>query len=115
MNLEEKRIVDPCRLHLLVDDAHLGAERNFVKQPLDVFGIEMHTAVTHVASDTVGLVGAVNKVARPAKTKGIGTERIVRPRGNDLRKLGSFLMDRGRWIPSRIGLLGDNAGRTDRR
>src|SRR5579864_257673 len=115
MNLDEKFVANPRRFHVLADHAHQSAYRNFTEQSLDVFGIEMHTTVTHIASDAIGLVSAVNEIARPAETEGVGAKRIIRPCGNEGRKVGSFLMDRCRRIPDGISLLGNDPGRADRR
>ena len=58
------------------------------------------------AADAVGLVGAVDGIARPAEIERVVAHRIVRPGPDRLRQIGILLVLGFGRDPDRVGALG---------
>ena len=107
-------VVDPSRHHFLVDHAHRRSDRNLAKQAMDIFRVEMDAAMADVASDAVGLIGAVEIKSRPAQAHRHVAHGIVGPRRYIGRELGPLFADRCRHRPAGMKLLFDDVGDAER-
>ena len=99
VGLQVQRAVAPAEQVGLIDHGHLGADGDQVEEHGDVLGVQPHAAVARAHADAVGLVGAVDQIARPAQAK-----RVLRPadcrvprarlRGQHVAVLGVLLAHR---------------------
>ena len=96
----------------LVDDRYRLAQLDEVVLQLDVLGVQPDTAVADTRADTVGLVRAVNQVARNIELQHVPSQRIVRAGGDNCRQwIAKFLVlfaHRRRHVPARIARLGND-------
>src|SRR5439155_16921159 len=115
IDFDIKPIPGPAGGGWLVDHAYRRAHRDGIEQFLDVLGVEPDAAVTDIAPDTVGLVGAVDSVVLPTEVHGEGAERILRARRHHGGQLGALGADRGWRIPRRVRLLSHHSRRAERR